>query len=63
MLETPTQQDEYLRSLMPDAKESEITEAKEAIADFLQLIWDMREERWNAGKREGSNLDEWRRGC
>ena len=63
MLETPTQQDEYLRSLMPDAKESEIAEAKEAIADFLQLIWDMREERWNAEKREGSNLDEWRAGC
>ena len=63
MLETPTQQDEYLRSLMPDAKESEIAEAKEAIADFLQLIWDMREERWNAEKREGSNVDEWRPGC
>ena len=63
MLETPTQQDEYLRSLMPDAKESEIAEAKEAIADFLQLIWDMREERWNVEKHEGSNLDEWRRGC
>ena len=63
MLETPTQQDEYLRSLMPDAKESEIAEAKEAIADFLQLIWDMREERWNAEKHEGGNLDEWRAGC
>ena len=63
MLETPTQQDEYLRSLVPDAKESEIAEAKEAIADFLQLIWDMREERWNAEKRGGSNLDEWRSGC
>ena len=56
-------QDEYLRSLMPNATEAEIAAAKEAIADFLELIWQIKEERDKA-KREGLNdLDDQKGAC
>lgn len=63
MLENTTQQDEYLRSLMPDATEEEIEKAKEAVADFLELIWDMTAERWDGEQRSENSLDQWRQDC
>lgn len=63
MHEDVSKQDEYLRSLMPDATEEEIAKAKEAVADFLELIWDMRAERWDAEQRSDNTLDQWRQDC
>lgn len=60
MLENNSKQDEYLRSLMPEATEEEIEKAKEAVADFLELIWDMRAERWDREQRSENSLDQWR---
>lgn len=50
-------QDEYLRSLMPHATEAEIAAAKEAIADFLELIWQIKEEREAKAREDKERLD------
>ncbi|MBL8311225.1 MAG: hypothetical protein JNL19_12425 [Burkholderiales bacterium] len=56
-------QDEYLRSLMPNATEAEIAAAKEAIADFLELIWQIKEEREQAKRKNLSDLDGQKGAC
>lgn len=50
-------QDEYLRSLMPNATEAEVAAAKEAIADFLELIWQIKEEREARAREDKDRLD------
>ena len=50
-------QDEYLRSLMPNATEAQLAAAKEAIADFLELIWQIKEEREAKARDDKERLD------
>jgi hypothetical protein len=54
---TPLNQDEYLRALMPDASEAEIGEAKRAVQDFLQMVLKLREEREKEEKLDQTLLD------
>jgi hypothetical protein len=54
---TPLNQDEYLRGLMPDASEAEIGEAKRAVFDFLQVVMKLRAEREDEKKLDQTLLD------
>jgi hypothetical protein len=54
---TPLNQDEYLRALMPNASDDEIAAAKRAVFDFLQMVMQLREEREKEEKLDQTLLD------